>query len=79
MTSYKELMMKRDAFLALRQRIDRALTGDKVEHPYATEFDKSTGDMLVTRMYNGVKRTHRITITEEPVNVPRETSPRQEG
>lgn len=72
--SYKELMMQRDAFRELRQRIDWALAGDEVGSPLTVAFDKDTGDVLITGIYAGVQRTHRLTITEESDDVPRETS-----
>lgn len=75
MTTYKELLMKRDAFLELRNRIQRELAA----HPETSggeilviDIDPDTADLLVTGQYKRteddeiVQRTHRITITEEP-------------
>lgn len=64
MTAYKELLMRRDAFNELRLMIDVGLNGDQVRS-LQTDIDEVTGDLLVTGEYEGVRRTHRITITEE--------------
>lgn len=73
MTTYKELLMKRDAFLELRNRIRRELAA----HPELSggeilgiDTDPDNGDLLVKGQYKWwandvVQRTHRITITEE--------------
>jgi len=66
MTSYKELLMSRDAFLALRVRIDTVLTGDTIGPPCTIEVDESTGDLLITSTYAGVERTHQLVIKEVP-------------
>lgn len=66
MIPYKELLMKRDAFLELRMRVDLGLARDPVGSPLEVDFDERTGDVLVTGVYDGVRRTHRIHITEEP-------------
>lgn len=71
--TYKELMMRRDAFKEIRQRIDLALSCDQI-HPMEVDFDDATEDVLVSGTFGGVQRTYRLTITEESSNVPRETS-----
>lgn len=65
MPTYKELLMSRDAFRELRQRIDWALTGDEIGSPLSVEFDEDTGDVLITGTYDGVERTHRLIIKDE--------------
>ena len=74
MTTYKELLMKRDAFRELRTKIRNELaahsetTGGEI---LSMDTDPDTGDLLVTGQYKWwanetVTLTHRITITEEP-------------
>lgn len=58
--------MKRDAFLELRMRIELGLTRDPVGIPLEVDFDERTGDVLIVGVYDGVRRTHRVRITEEP-------------
>lgn len=73
MTTYKDLLMARTAFQELRNRVQRELSA----HPelsggqiLAMDIDPDTGDLMVTGQYKHgeitTKRTHRITITEEP-------------
>jgi hypothetical protein len=72
--TYKDLLMTRNAFLELRNRVQRELSA----HPelsggqiLAMDVDPDTGDLMVTGQYKHddttVQRTHRITITEETV------------
>lgn len=76
--TYKELLVKADAFMELRNKIRRGLclvpetSGGEV---LSIDIDPDTNDLLVTWQHADGQRTHRITITEETVNVPRETSP----
>lgn len=61
----------RDAWRELRTRIDVLLNGDEVDRPVDVDYDEATGDLLVTGKYDGVRRTHRITITEVPPDADR--------
>lgn len=72
--TYEELMARRQAYDALRNRIDICLTAVEVGPPADVDMDERTGDLLVTSTYDGVVRTHRLIFKEEPRNVPRETS-----
>lgn len=77
MTTYKELLMSRDAFLELRTKIchllDRfpELPGGEID---MVKVDLDTGDLLVTSQFASGQRTHRLIIKDETVNVSRGTS-----
>lgn len=71
--AYKELMMKRDHFLLLRNEIKAHLDSGQEIYGIAeikrTAIDPDTGDLLVTAQFGlgdrATVRTHRIRITEE--------------
>lgn len=70
--------MKVASFMELRNKIRRGLifnpetSGGEV---LSLDTDPDSEDLLVTWQYADGQRTHRITITDETANVPRETSP----
>jgi hypothetical protein len=68
MPTYKELMMSRDAFLELRQKIRNELAC----HPETSggqildmENDPDTGDLVITAQYASGQRTHRLIFKDE--------------
>jgi hypothetical protein len=62
-STYKRLLMKQSAFIELRHRIILGLVSEMPVPEVVIDHD--TNDLLVTDTYDGVKRTHRVTITEE--------------
>jgi hypothetical protein len=77
MTTYKELMMRRDAYSEMRNKIHRELAA----HPETSggeiltiDTDPRTEDLLITWQHTTGQRTYRITIKDETADVPRETS-----
>lgn len=78
MPTYKELMMSRDAFLELRNKIQRVLSANPAlpqrGEILVIDIDPDTGDLMVASQFSSGQRTHRITITDETPNVSRGTS-----
>jgi len=75
--TYKELLMKVDAFHELRAKIRGGLSaipqtsGGEI---LSIDVDPDTADLLVTWQHTAGQRMHRVVIQDEPSNVPRETS-----
>lgn len=69
-TSYRELLMKRDAFLEMRNKIRRLLSANPAlpgrGEVLSIDYDPDTGDMLVTSQFSSGVRTQRIIIKDEP-------------
>lgn len=78
MPTYRELLMSRDSFLELRERIRQGILiapQNSAGHALTAGIDLTTGDLVIhaQNARGDIVRTHRVIIKDETIDVPRET------